>query len=488
MPLPDFYKPRHPPFNHQREALEFGWRKKGYGYLFEMGLGKTKALIDNFCLLHEYGEADGLLIIAPKSVYTNWTKEGGELETHLWDAHAATANILAYDAKSARRVRKGGEGQTILDRQSPGVRILAVNIEAVRKVEGEAYMLCEAFLRAFNCMMVVDESTIIKTHDSQQTKRILRLGDRAKYRRILTGSPSTGKPVDLYPQFEFLERGALGHRSWWTFREEYCTLREFTANGRTIKTITGAKNLPKLSMILKRYSYRCRKDECLDLPPKVYMRREIELTPEQKQAYKELKQSAMYEHEGNTLTTQLVVTQLMRLHQIICGHVKWDGGDVQHLPNHRVTALAEVLEESDEQTVIWCNYQEDVQIVKQYLVKEYGRDQVVEWHGGIPQDYRDAGEKRFQSGEARFMLATQKSGARGRTWTNGRLVIYYSNSYDLELREQSEDRCHRVGQTGTVTYVDIVVPNTVDDKIIKALRAKRNIVQELLQDGLRPWI
>jgi SNF2 family DNA or RNA helicase len=337
-------------------------------------------------------------------------------------------------------------------------------------------------------MLVVDESTIIKTHDSQQTKRVLKLRDQAKVRRILTGSPSTGSPMDLYPQFEFLRPYALGHKSWFTYRAEFCTMREIVVNGRSIKTITGAKNLDKLAALVERHSFRCRKDDCLDLPPKVYQRREIELTKEQRTAYKELKDSAMVELNGNTMTTQLVVTQLMRLHQIACGHIKWDDGTVEHLPNGRIKELANVLAESDEQVVIWCTYQEDIQAVKKFLAETYGATQIAEWHGGVQQIVRDAGEVEFQAGRCRFMLASQQSGARGRTWTRGRLVVYYSNNYDLELREQSEDRTHRIGQTGTVTYVDIVATGTVDEKIIKALRSKKNIVQELLRDGPKEWI
>jgi SNF2 family DNA or RNA helicase len=487
--LPVNYNPRTTPFQHQREALEAGWRRPGFGYLLEMGLGKSRVLIDNFCLLHLHDRLEGLLVIAPKGVYTNWSRRDnenpGELQRWLWSGIDETAYVHTWNRDDPKKSHAAHTA--LLDTTRPGVRVLVMNVEAL-SMTAAATDLARRFLRAHRSMIVVDESTVMQDPRSTRTKRLLELSRLAAYRRILTGSPTKGLPTDLFCQFEFLERGALGHRSYYTFRAAYCTMRDIIANGRTVHMITGAKNTDQLAKIIERHSIRKRKAECLDLPEKVYERRSVELTAEQKRVYNEMRKTAMAEMDGEFSTSQIVVTQLLRLHQILCGHLKLDDGEVIRLENNRIAALQEVIDESDESTIIWCNYRSDIAAVSKFLRETYGRDCVAEWHGGVNQAERDAGELAFQAGEKRFMLASQQAGGRGRNWTKATLVVYYSNNHDLELREQSEDRAHRIGQRNTVTYVDLVVPQSLDEKIINSLRTKKDVVRGILQDGAAKWL
>lgn len=484
------YRPRRSAFGHQVDALRAGWKRPGFGYLLEMGLGKSRVLIDNFCLLHEAGLCDGLLIVASKNVYTNWTRQNdekpGELQQWMWDGIRETC--MTYTWVAGRSGRDAGTHAALVGVTPPGARVLVVNVESLSLMR-DAYELCMRFLRSQNCMIVVDESTLMKNPSSLRTKALTKLSKFAAYRRILSGSPMTRSPTDLFPQFEFLEPGSLGCRSFYTFRERYCVLKEIYVGSRTIKTEVGTRNMDELSERLTRHSYRARKKDCLDLPDKIYERREVELTPEQKKLYSEMRQHAMVlTADGSEATTNIVMTQLMRMHQIVCGHLKTDDGKVMWLPENRSAVLMETISDSDENTVIWCKYQADVQNVVRLLKGEYGEDSIAQWHGDVPMGLREAGELDFQAGRRRFMVATQPSGARGRTWTNGRLNIYYSNHESLELRQQSEDRTHRIGQTGAVLYVDIVVPGTVDESIIKALRSNNELVRLVLRDGPAKWI
>lgn len=497
--LPEVYAPPLAPFKHQYEALDAGWDREGYAYLLEMGLGKSRVAIDNFCLLYRQDKVDALLILAPKSVYTNWTRldpqAPGEVQKWLWPNVKENMRIHAYRAGRAKPDQNAR--LAVLDAIAPGPRILAINIEAISSTE-EAFEFARKFLRAHRVMIVIDESTVIKNPKSVRTKKCLKLAPLASYRRILTGSPSTGSPSDLFAQFEFLgpNRQLLGHRLFSTFRARYCILREMQlpSHPRPILMEVGTQNLNELAEVMAKHSFRRRKQDCLDLPDKVYMKREVELTAEQKKAYEELRKHAMTiireaRADGGDaeVTTQIVITQMMRMHQVVCGHIKSDDGVLIDLPSNRIKELMQVISESEESVVIWCKYRPDAAKVAQALRKEYGEDTVAEWHGGVTQQEREKGEADFQARRKRFMVSTD-AGARGRTWTVAQLVVYYSNSHDLEVRQQSEDRTHRIGTTGTVVYVDLFVPGTVDEKIMTALRNKMNIARTVMKEGIEAWI
>lgn len=492
-PLPAEYRPDLPPFDHQLESVTLGWHKEAYGYLLEMGLGKTRVLLDDFCLNYTLGHLDALLVIAPKSVYSNWTRVSEEVpgEIQKWVWKSVTEGMIVHQYRAGKEKQDAQGRLAVLDIIAPGPRILVVNAEAISSTK-DAVAFCEKFLRSHKTMMVIDESTIIKDRSSKRTKRLTKMGLLASKRRIMTGSPSTGSPTDVWGQFEFLERGCLGHNTFTSFQSRYCLLKDMRIGPRIIKKEYGTQNLEELRDVLKLNSIRRRKSECLNLPPKLYEREEVELTDEQKAAYKEMKRSAMLILNDREVTTSIVMTQMMRLHQIACGHIQPDEGPAMRLRSNRPNALIDVIERSGERkVVIWCAYREDADIVCEALRNSKWGNQyeTVRWTGKESQAEREEGEARFQTERnTRFMVATQSAGGRGRTWTAATLVIYFSNSYDLELREQSEDRTHRIGQTGAVTYVDLISPGTVEEKIVNALRAKKSVARTIQQDGISAWI
>jgi SNF2 family DNA or RNA helicase len=305
----------------------------------------------------------------------------------------------------------------------------------------------------------------------------------------MTGSPVTKNPLDLYTQCYFLDPYLLDHASYYSFRNRYAVMKSMHVRGRTIQVVHAFQNLGELSEKLQGFSYRVLKEDCLDLPPKNWTKRHITLSNEQKKVYDQMKKEALATLNGKVTSTMTVITQLMRLQQITCGHFVADDGSTQEIKNNRITELMEVLAEIEGKAIIWGHWQKDIQNIVGEIEKIYGPGSVVSYYGLTPQDERQDNIRRFQDDpKCRFMVGTPSTGGYGITLTAANTVIYYSNGYDLEKRLQSEDRAHRIGQKKNVTYIDIIAEDTVDDKIVKSLREKINIASEVLGEELRDWI
>jgi SNF2 family DNA or RNA helicase len=474
------YKFKTAPYAHQLTALKKSWNKKVFAYFMEMGTGKTKVAIDNIAMLYDNGKINGALIIAPKGVYKNWYSQ--EIPEHL--ANHIKPNTVLWQATISQKQ------QTLLNSLfKPGLdlHILVMNVEAFSTKKGVDFAY--KFLSSHDTFMVVDESTTIKNPGAKRTKNIVGLGKHAKYRRILTGSPVTKSPLDLYKQCEFLDDYLLDHSSFYTFRTRYAIMRKANFNGRSVEIVVGYKNLEELSEKLKPFSYRVLKDDCLDLPKKTFMKRIISLSPEQQKVYKQMKDMALAQMNGKLLTTASALSQLMRLHQITCGHFTANDSSIQTIKNNRISELMELLEEVEGKAVIWAHYQYDVSEIIKAIHKKYGEESVVTYYGLTPQEERQDNIKRFQEDEkCRFLVGTPQTGGYGITLTAASTMIYYSNGYDLEKRQQSEARIDRIGQKKPMTYIDILAEDTVDERIVKALRKKVNIATQIMGEELKAWI
>jgi SNF2 family DNA or RNA helicase len=474
------YKFKTKPYAHQLTALENSWHKEEFAYFMEMGTGKTKVLIDNVAMLYDKGKVDGVLIIAPKGVVGTWYNQ--ELPNHLAD-HIENVTVLWQ----ANINKKQQEKLDQLFKTGHELHILVMNVEALSTDKGKLF--AAKFLRSHKSMIAIDESTTIKNPKAKRTKNILSLGDICKYRRIMTGSPVTRNPLDLYSQCEFLNPNLLQFTSYYAFRNRYAEMKTIHVHGRSVDVVHKFQNLKELSETLKPFSYRVLKQDCLDLPEKVYIKREISLSPEQKKLYEQMKKQAFATLNGKQVTSVTVLTQLMRLQQITCGHFTADDGSIQPIRNNRLAELLDVLEEIEGKVIIWGHYQEDVKNIVNILTDKYGPGSVVSYYGLTPQEERQKNIKKFQANNGvRFLVGTPQTGGYGITLTEANTVIYYSNGYDLEKRMQSEDRAHRIGQKKTVTYVDIIAQDTVDEKIVKSLRKKINIASEVMGEELKDWI
>jgi SNF2 family DNA or RNA helicase len=446
----------------------------------EMGTGKTKVLIDNLAMLYDKGKVDSALIVAPKGVVKTWYEQ--ELPNHL-PTHIENTLVLWQSNITKTQQEK----LDTLFENSGDLRILIQNVEAFSTEKG--FKFAESFLNSRRCLMAIDESTTIKTPTARRTKNIISLGKKARYRRILTGSPITKNPLDLYTQCEFLDPWLLDFTSYYAFRNRYAEMKTMHLRGRSIQVVSEFKNLGELSETVKNFSYRVLKEDCLDLPPKNFIKRYVSLTPDQKKIYEQMKKAAMAVLNGKVTTTMTVLTQLMRLHQITCGHFTADDGSIQSVESNRLNELMSVLQETEGKAIIWANYQLSVGEIIQRIIKEYGKDSYVHYYGLTPQEDRQDYIRKFQNDpKCRFLIGTPQTGGYGITLTQANTVIYYSNGYDLEKRLQSEDRAHRIGQKKTVTYVDLICEDTVDEKIVKALRDKINIASEVMGEELKDWI
>ena len=474
------YKFKTKPYAHQLTALEKSWNKENFAYFMEMGTGKTKVLIDNLAMLYDKGKVDSALIVAPKGVVKTWYEQ--ELPNHL-PTHIENTLVLWQSNITKTQQEK----LDTLFENSGDLRILIQNVEAFSTEKG--FKFAESFLNSRRCLMAIDESTTIKTPTARRTKNIISLGKKARYRRILTGSPITKNPLDLYTQCEFLDPWLLDFTSYYAFRNRYAEMKTMHLRGRSIQVVSEFKNLGELSETVKTFSYRVLKEDCLDLPPKNFIKRHITLTPAQKKLYEQMKKAAMAVLNGKVSTTMTVLTQLMRLHQITCGHFTADDGSEQEVESNRMKELMSILEETDGKAILWANYQRDIKGIVDNISKKYGPGSVVDYYGLTPQEDRQDNIRKFQNDpECRFLVGTPQTGGYGITLTQANTVIYYSNGYDLEKRLQSEDRAHRIGQKKTVTYIDLICEDTVDEKIVKALRDKINIASEVMGEELKEWI
>jgi SNF2 family DNA or RNA helicase len=402
------YKFKTKPYAHQITALEKSWNKIAYGYFMEMGTGKSKVLVDNIAMLYDAGKINGALIIAPKGVYRNWYSS--EIPIHL--ASHIQHKMVLWTASTSKT--KDKEYQQLFE-SDYDLHILVMNVEAFSTKKGIDF--ASKFLRTHKTIMAVDESTTIKTPSAKRTKAIVDLGTKAHYRRILTGSPVTKSPLDLYTQCAFLHEDLLGFSSFYAFRNRYAHMIDRNFGGRRVQIVGSYQRLDELADILNKFSYRVLKEDCLDLPEKIYIKREIELTDEQEKAYATMKSAALASIKGKLATAPHVLTQMMRLHQITCGHLKTDEGDITELKSNRLNELMDVLEEVEGKAIIWANYIYDIEHIVTEIKKKYGDDSVVQYYGAIASDQRQTNIEKFQDPKSnyRFFVGNPQTGGYGIT-------------------------------------------------------------------------
>ena len=483
--MEDLWIERYPfknkPFDHQRKYLERFWKRPVAALFADMGTGKSFMVINNIAMLYDVGKINSALVIAPKGVYRNWVDQ--ELPKHLPEHIISRTALWTPSPRKAEKAELDNLWEVTED-----LKILVMNVEALSTAKGMEY--AKRFAMFTKCFMVIDESTTIKTPTAKRAKNVVKVGTHALYRRIMTGSPVTRSPMDLYQQCDFLSNDCLDSPSFYAFRARYAILIEKHMGSHSFKKIVGYRKLDELKEKLDRFSYRITKEECLDLPPKVFVKREVQLTKEQMKAYEEMKTLALAMFDKGLTTTVNALTQLMRLHQITCGHSKLDDGTEISIPTKRTEELLSVIEETSGKVIIWANYRHDIESIKLELQKEYGMAAVGTYYGDTDEEERRRVVREFQDPESelRFFVGNPRTGGYGLTLTAASTVVYYSNSFDLEVRLQSEDRAHRIGQTKSVTYVDLMVPGTIDEKIVKALRDKIDIANEVLGEEMKEWL
>ena len=465
------------PYEHQRNALNQSAEKLQWAYFMEMGTGKTKVTIDNMAYLFLKKQIDSALIIAPKSVYTIWETE---ISTHM--PEIVNKQIFKWNIDKPKDYKKLNESKQF--------RIFLINVEALSTKRG--FQACVDYLSKNKLNFVtLDESTTIKNRSAKRTKNILGLRSLSRIRRILTGSPITKSPLDLYTQCQFLSPELLGFSSYLAFRNRYAEMTDIpVGSGRFVSVPKYYKRLEELETKLQQFSTRIRKDQCLDLKPKIRQKRYIELEGESKKIYDRLRISALAIVEDSTISFSNKLTEIVKLHQVCNGFTKSDEGELLNLHSQKLTALEEILEETDGKVIIWANYIYNIKQIIMFLKKKYGDKSVVSIYGEVNVEDRKRAVERIQKDPTcKFMVGNPTTGGFGLTLTACTTVIYFSNNYNLEVRKQSEDRAHRMGQKNSVTYIDIVAKDTLDEAIMKSLVTKGHLAAKTLgEEDLRDWL
>jgi len=370
-----------------------------------------------------------------------------------------------------------------------GFRVLVMNVEALSTKKGQKYL--EAVLHASKALLAIDESTAIKSPKASRTKALIRLSSLATYRRILTGFPVTQSPMDLWAQCRFMSPDLLGDcgDNFFQFQYRYAVQQKRHVGSHSFNQIVGYRNLEELSVLLKNFSSRVMKDECLDLPSKIYSQRSVQLSPDQNRIYNDLKDYALAhieDHEFMTATN--VMTQLLRMQQVLSGHTKSDSGEIIEVKDNRIDELMACLDETEGKAIIWSRFRYDIKRIASALTKKYGPQSTVTYFGDTTDDQRSEAIERIQNGDARFFVGNPQTGGYGITLTAATTVIYYANSFDLAVRMQSEDRAHRIGQKEHVTYIDLIAEDTIDERIVKSLRNKMDIASVVMGEELKEWL
>lgn len=464
------------PYEHQQAAFIDSRNRKIYAPWWEMGTGKSKLIIDTVGYLFCQQEIDGVILVGDKGNYLNWY---GEIEKHL------PPTIQRRAAHWASHLDRGEKWrlEQLMAAKDNVLDFFLINVEAFSS--GRVIQTGLRFIRGHYVFMLVDEATSIKSPKSQRHRGAKSLGQHCEYKRVMTGTPVAESPLDLYGICEFLGKELLGFPTYTSFRAHFCQLeRQYLGPGRpSFDIVIGYKNLEHLTQSLDAFSSRITKDQCLDLPDKVYETRDVELTDEQQVAYNAVRDTAVLQLEEGLMTSTAAVTTLNKLQQIVCGHVKLDDGTIAEIPSNRTDIVLDILGEiGSSKCIIWCAFQKDVELVAR-AIREWKKNPycVVEFYGLTSDKDRVTAKDRFQNDPTcLYWVGTQSSGGKGNTLTAATYEIFYSNTYRLEHRLQAEDRAHRIGQTQKVTIIDLVARKTVDERIRGCQIEKQDLASQVL--------
>lgn len=486
------------PMTHQKIALLLGRDMEVFAYLMDQGTGKTKVIIDDAAHNFRKKRVNGLLIIAPNSVKTNWVDPDGgedEISKHMppdvsfnsgcWVASPTKAQKERF-ARFEKQCGKAG-----------ALDVLVVNVEGLSFARCFEYV--QSFCKAHKTFIAVDESTRIKHRSTERTKAVLELRKNSAVRRIASGTPVIKSPLNAFSQFAFLDTEILGYANYKSFEARYGVKGGF--EGRQILYY---QNLDELQERIDSCSYRVLKDDCLDLPPKIYQKRQVHLAPKQLAAYRAMADEAIIEYEtrlengdvrSSWIEANIVLTKYLRLQQITSGFLPIldeAGQMIGYKPFDKVPPkiqeALDIIEECQNKVIVWARFTPEVEMMCNAL-RSAGIN-YVRFDGSISEADRVNARNAFQSDSSgvKVFVGQVQTGGIGITLNKARTVIYLSNTFNTEDRVQSEDRAHRIGTDGAVTYIDLVAPGTVDGKIIACLRENKKIADQIMKDGIREWI
>lgn len=515
------------PYKHQLAALERTADAEAFALLMQMRVGKSKVIVDNATHLYGKGRIDAVVVIAPKGVHRNWITEA--VADHCPPEVQPVAEAWAGNTRKSDQQA----WERLFDPGREGLRYATMNYDAVITGKGKAEL--KRLLTTFRCLLVLDESHRIKTPGAQRTKTLLGAAKYAPYRRILTGTAVTNAgPLDLYTQFKFLDPYILDHQTFTSFRAQYAVtevkltgtgygkLRSYHQRQGTLppsvpdatacrraglrqgrdyfEVVTGYDNIAELQRRIAPYAVIVRREECEDMPTVVRQRIEVELAPEQKRIYREMLEQSIAELsppadlDGLTLDEQIAallqggdkakasnaLTKILRLAQVLGGHIPDEEGTVHAIPSNRLQTVLDRLEDIDGKVIIWSRFRPELAQLEEAIAEQYGRESVVAYHGGVSDDKREEAKQRFQNDPTcRYFVGNPKSGGTGLPLYAADTMIYYSCEPSAETRWQSEERASLSGKH-QVLILDVVVPGTVDEKVLAGLAGNKQTADDVL--------
>lgn len=437
---------------------------RGFGFLFEMGCGKTLTAIMTMGALYEAGKIEKVLVCAPTSVCPVWPND---LESFA-DFKYQVRVLLGTKANRLKALNE------LSGFPFKGLKIAVINYESTWRDD-----IKEAIEAWQPDLVICDESQRIKTHDAAQSKQLHRLGDMAKYKLILSGTPVQNNAVDLFSQYRFLDPTVFGN-NFYSFRNRYCIMGGF--NNRQI---IGYRAMDEL--IRKEYSiaYRVTKEEALDLPEQVFKTVFLEFAPKEKKLYDQLKKDSFAELEsGGQITATTVLTKLLRLQQLTGGFLVADEASKPELVSEaKIDALEDIIEDyvigEKKKLVIFARFRAELDIIEKLIKKKKIQYGMI--YGDIPQTERGEVVKDFQENPDTLIIVCQiQCAGLGITLTAASTCVYYSVDFNYANYAQSLARIHRIGQRNSCTYIHLTVKGTVDEKVLKALEAKEELAKTVV--------
>lgn len=440
--------------------------RRGFGFLFEMGCGKTLTAIAVAGTLYAEHKINKLLVVAPTSVCSVWPEDFGKF------ADFPHLEKIMLGTKS-QRLKQLKELESF---PCEALKVAVINYESVWRDDIFSKLV------EFNADMIIcDESQRIKTHDAQQSKAMHKLGDLARYKLILSGTPVQNNAVDLYSQYRFLDPTVFGN-NFYKFRNRFCVMGGF--NRRQIV------NYKDLDLLIKKehsIAYRVTKKEALDLPEQTFETRYITLTPSEKKLYNTLKKESATElANGGTISASTVLTKLLRLQQFTGGFVIADGEEKpQQIGSGKINALEDIVDDyvidSGKKLVIFARFRAELDLIRKLLDKKKLKYGVI--YGDIKLSDRGEIVRDFQENkETKVFLAQIDTAGLGITLTAADTCVYYSVNFNYAAYSQSLARIHRIGQRNTCTYIHLTTKGTVDELIMKALHKKEDLAKTIVDD------
>ncbi len=444
------------PFEFQRRAVTYMMEYKQHGLFLTMGLGKTKCVIDFFFLAKKERKVDKLLVVAPKSCIVSWLEE---LEKHGVD------DFIVLEGSKEKRLKQLDEDVCIYILNYAGIIVL--RNELGRKFNND------------RTVIALDESSMIKSPGAERTRIIIKTFVNNIFKFCLSGTPITQSPIDIYSQFKFLNPTFFSVQSYYSFRNYYCIMGDgFNNAGNRYQKIIGYRKLPELKTIINRHSYILKKEDCkyLGLPEKIYEKRELEMLGGMKEQYDQMRKHLILEIENDIkITASIMIVKMLRLQQIMSGCWLENQKD-----NTKLKELMDIIKNysGNQKVIVWCRFIDSLKLIAAELNKN-GIDNVLFY--GETRDRKGTIEMFRNNPSCKVFIGQLRTGGKGINLQCASMVIYFENSFSLEDRLQSEDRCHRPGQVNNVTYIDMIYKGTIDEQIIKAIKNKEKIADYLIE-------